>query len=310
MSLYTEMSDDIFFIVENLRNDIACMSINASDFDIVDNYNESFVSEGENIFTKIIEAVKAIAKRVIQFIKDVFARIKEHIKPQKETVISIVKGHPELGSIKVETDRLHDIEELIKSRDDVRRAIMKDIAKGKTVTGDDVDNALERCNVKKKIKKVVITIGALAAALTVFATASFYKDRADYTEECEEIVIDRLDSSLGENQELMDAYQKLQDSWATDIQYASQAQAQALTVIKDTLTRLKSRADDITDAIRTNRSVLNDDDALDAIAQMRNTTKDDIITSYTNNIKKSQDDLNSIASAMQSNIDKYNKSRF
>lgn len=306
MSLYTEMCDDNFFIVENLKNEINSISLTASDFDIDHNYNESFETEGENIFRKFIDAVKAIAARVIKFIKDMFARIKEFFKPQKETIIAMVKDNPELGGIKVEATRLHDVEELIKSRDDVRRAIMRDIAKGKTVTADDVDNALKKCNRMKKIRTAVIAIGTLVTALGIFATASFYKDRADNTEECEDIVERRLNNSLDENPDLINAYNQVQNSWAEDIKFASMVESQNLTVIKDTLTRLKNHADVLSGRIKINREMLKDDIGLANVAAFANTTVDNIRADYTRQIKNDQNKLNNIATKMQENIDKYN----
>lgn len=309
MSLYTEMCDDNFFIVENLKNEINSISLTASDFDIDDNYNESFETEGENIFRKFIDAVKAIAARVIKFIKDMFARIKEFFKPQKETIIAMVKDNPELGGIKVEATRLHDVEELIKSRDDVRRAIMRDIAKGKTVTADDVDNALKKCNRMKKIRTAVIAIGTLVTALGIFATASFYKDRADNTEECENIVERRLNNSLDENPDLITAYNRVQDSWAEDIQIVNMAESQTLTVIKDKLTRLKNRGDELSNRIKLNRDMLKNDEQLTNAAALFGTTVDNLRSDYNWQIKNDQDHLNDIAGKMEEEINKYNKIR-
>lgn len=221
---FTELCDETFFIKENALNQLKYTDFMEGALDIYDNVEDFYESESSNIFVKIKDAIIAIAKKVSAFIKELLNKFVSIFKPNAENIKKTIKIHPELGEIEIETDKIEDVVALIKARDDVRKALIKEIKRGKKITAEDVDIALKKCNKRRVVRRVVIAISTVFTIAAVALGSEFFKERNEQVNDASSLLIESVD----DDPELISAAEAIIQSYAEDSAYASKTEKQVL----------------------------------------------------------------------------------
>ena len=289
---FTELCDETFFIKESAVNQLKYTDFMEGALDIYDNVEDFYESESSNIFVKIKDAIIAIAKKVSAFIKELLNKFVSIFKPNAENIKKTIKIHPELGEIEIETDKIEDVVALIKARDDVRKALIKEIKRGKKITAEDVDIALKKCNKRRVVRRVVVSISIVLTIAAVALGSGFFKERDKQVNTATADLIESAD----DDPEVIAAAEAIIKSYAEDSAYATEKERNTLSAIRDVINRALND-------MRNTSDILSDDATIDALVQWEQRTNPNYTRGdFVNDAKR---DLNRAHRGLKTNINKY-----